>query len=65
MQETNTSHIYLEGEEVNLFCEVEGTPPLSIVWLLDGVGLEDLRLPGVTVDDNSTVMDGNITLAKV
>ncbi|XP_063876640.1 hemicentin-1-like isoform X2 [Scylla paramamosain] len=64
MQETDAPLTYLEGEDVSLYCEVEGTIPLSIVWLLDGVGLEDLRLPGITIDEDFTVMEGNLTLAK-
>ncbi|MPC08143.1 Hemicentin-1 [Portunus trituberculatus] len=64
MQEIDAPLTYVEGEDVSLYCEVEGTTPLSIVWLLDGVGLEDLRLPGITVDEDFTVMEGNLTLAK-
>ena len=65
MQETDAPLTYVEGEDVSLYCEVKGTAPLSIVWLLDSVGLEDLRLPGITIDEDFTVMEGNLTLAKV
>lgn len=65
LQEAKTVHTYLEGEEVSLPCIVEGTPPLSIVWLLDGVDIEDLKLPNITTDEDTELKENNIILVKV
>lgn len=65
LQETETSHSYLEGGEVSLPCQVEGTLPLSIVWLLDGVEIPDLKVPGITIEEDIELKGNNITLVKV
>lgn len=46
-------------------CIVEGTLPLSIAWLLDGVDIQDLKLPGVTIEEDTELRENNITLVKV
>ncbi|XP_068231428.1 hemicentin-1-like [Palaemon carinicauda] len=54
LQDTETFHSSLEGENVTLRCEVEGDPPPAIVWLLDGLDLQNLGLPGLTVEMQET-----------
>ncbi|XP_066942937.1 hemicentin-1-like isoform X1 [Macrobrachium rosenbergii] len=53
-QDTETFHSSIEGENVTLRCEVEGDPPPAIVWLLDGLDLLALGLPGLTVERQGT-----------
>ncbi|KAG7164030.1 Hemicentin-1-like 7 [Homarus americanus] len=61
IQETDTFYSTVEGEELDLQCEAEGDPAPAIVWLQDGVVLEDLELPGVIIEDAITVMADNVT----
>lgn len=64
-QDTDTFYSNVEGEELALHCEVEGDPPPAIVWLQDGVALQDLHLPDVTIQDLGTSTTDNVTKSKV
>lgn len=65
LQEGKNVHSFLEDEDVSLPCTVEGTLPLSVVWLLDGVEIQDLKLPGISVEEDSELRENNITQIKV
>ncbi|XP_050723288.1 hemicentin-1-like isoform X2 [Eriocheir sinensis] len=64
LEEDETVHGYLEGEVLSLPCTVEGTRPLSVVWLLDGVEIQDLKLPGMTIEEDFELRENNITQVK-
>lgn len=51
IQDKDTFRSAVEGDDVVLDCEVDGDPPPAIVWLQDGVSLQELFLPAITVHD--------------
>lgn len=51
IQDKDTFRSAVEGDDVVLDCEVDGDPPPAIVWLQDGVSLQELYLPAITVHD--------------
>ncbi|KAK7078503.1 hypothetical protein SK128_000025, partial [Halocaridina rubra] len=65
IQDSETFHSITEGEEVTLKCEVEGDPPPATVWLFEGLDLQDLELPGVSIknlEENMSIVE--ITRAR-
>ncbi|XP_063600047.1 hemicentin-1-like [Penaeus indicus] len=51
IQDKDTFRSAVEGDDVVLDCEVDGDPPPAIVWLQDGVSLQELYMPAITVHD--------------
>ncbi|XP_071515843.1 hemicentin-1-like [Panulirus ornatus] len=64
IQDTDTFFSNVEGEEVVLHCEVEGDPPPAIVWLQDGIALQDLQLPDISIQDLDINTSNNVTKSK-
>ena len=48
-----------EGEDVYLFCNATGSPPLNIAWTKDGVDIPDERTPWLNLTNIYKTDTGN------